>query len=280
MPGELQYILHMKTGVPTMTEGVSGNGVRPPSRVRRRRLFYSILGALLGLSVLAGVLVALGADRKVGVKSSLLPPARAPEAPLEKLAAAVGFQSTIDESVGAIEKLVADVGRPPTNPSLLPVGAQAPSFTLQSATGERVGLSDFKGKTVLLEFFATWSPQSQAEAEHLVAIRAASSVSKLVFLAVNADGEDAASLYAFDQHFAVSYPSLLDPGKVAGSFSKNGSPGPVTQSYHVETYPTFYIVDSNGRVAWRSDGEQPDAFLMKRLGEISRQNSETSLPRP
>jgi hypothetical protein len=43
----------------------------------------------------------------------------------------------------------------------------------------------------------------------------------------------------------------------------------VTRAYAVQTLPTFYIIDRNGMVAWRSDGEQPDALLQKKLKEIS-----------
>ena len=51
---------------------------------------------------------------------------------------------------------------------MLPVGAAAPDFLLSTATGQKVRLSDYKGKTVLLEFFATWCPHCQAEAQHLI----------------------------------------------------------------------------------------------------------------
>jgi thiol-disulfide isomerase/thioredoxin len=132
-----------------------------------------------------------------------------------------------------------------------------------------VNLSDYKGKTVFLEFFATWCPHCQAEAQHIVAIRQASST-RIEFLSVNADSEDAASVYAFHRYFALTYPALLDPGQTAGSFNSKGSAGPVTKAYQVHIYPTFYILDKDGKVAWRSDGEQPDALLLKELQLISK----------
>ncbi len=258
--------------------GLNGSNTAVARRAVMRRLFYFIIGGLLALSVLAGILVALGGNK--GASARLASVFGTPsvtedmdsafaDAALARAADAVGFHSTLDSSVGVVESLPAESARPPESPFLLPVGTRAPDFSLQTPTGQRVSLSDYRGKTVLVEFFATWSPESQAEAEHLVAIRAALSAKKFAFLSVNADGEDAGSLYAFDRAFAIPFPTLLDPGDVAGSFNHEGSPGPVTQSYAVRAHPTFYIIDKNGFVAWRSEGEQPDALLQRKLKEIA-----------
>ncbi|MGG7381741.1 peroxiredoxin family protein, partial [Escherichia coli] len=45
---------------------------------------------------------------------------------------------------------------------LLPIGAQAPDFTLRTPTGTPVSLRALRGKAVLLEFFATWCPHCNA----------------------------------------------------------------------------------------------------------------------
>jgi len=254
------------------------NGSTAVVAKRARLVFFIITGVLLTLSVAAGVYLSVEAGKQSGVKRGGLfgnmpadenVPSDPAEAELAKAALAVGFHSTVDGTVGKIESLAADAAGPPGNPLLLPVGSTAPDFSLSTPIGERVDLSDYKGKVVFLEFFATWCPHCQAEAQHIVAIRQAIST-RFVFLSVNADGEDAASVYAFDRYFAITYPALLDPGSVAGSFNSKGSAGPVTQAYHVHIYPTFYIIDKEGKVAWRSDGEQPDALLLKELGEIGK----------
>jgi peroxiredoxin len=200
------------------------------SHAQGQRAFPFALGTLLVLSILAGVFVASGAARRAGLGLGL---------PTDRTTDSAGFHSTTDNSAGAVEKLAAGAAPSARNPALLPVGAPAPAFSLRTVSGQPVALSDFSGKVVLLEFGATSSPQCQAEAEHLVAIRAASSA-RLVFLAMNADGEDAASVEAFDRHFLIPYPTLLDPGAAPGS------PGPVTKSYQVQGYPTFYIIDGGG----------------------------------
>jgi peroxiredoxin len=196
--------------------------------------------------------------------------AASPSDPIERAIAAVGFHSTMaGASVGYVENLPDASQLLPPSSSLLPVGAVAPSFDLATPTGLHVRLSDYKGKTVLLEFFATWCPHCQAEAQHLLRMQGKLDASKTVFLGINADSEDAASVLAFDRYFGIPYPTLLDQGGRPGSFSQAGGEGPVTRQYGVYYYPTFFIVSPQGRIAWRGDREQPDAVLLKELAGAS-----------
>ena len=62
---------------------------------------------------------------------------------------------------GRARERPASAARPPTNPDLLKPGTLAPAFTLKTPQGQTVGLSDFRGKPVLLELFATWCPTAR-----------------------------------------------------------------------------------------------------------------------
>ncbi len=187
------------------------------------------------------------------------------EAALAAGADALGFHLTTDTSVGVVENLPAETTLLPPSKSMLAVGAPAPDFSLQTPLGDSVRLSAYRGKTVLLEFFATWCPHCQAEAQHLHRLYATLPKDSFAFLSVNADGEDPASLYAFRRFFGVEWPLLLDPAVPAGSFLKAGAAGAVTRAYGVALYPTFYIIDAKGAVSWRNDREQPDLLLIERL---------------
>jgi peroxiredoxin len=195
---------------------------------------------------------------------------RSAPASLVKAADDVGFSPTTEPGVGQIEDEPASAARAPSNPSLVAVGTKAPAFTLKTPQGQTVSLSDYRGKTVLLEFFATWCPHCNAEAPHLKALSSSLKKHGITFLSVNADGETAPSVYAFHRYFGLDYPALVDPGPVGGSFHQPGAAGPVTTAYGVASYPTFYVIDPHGRVAWRSDGEQPDALLRQELLKASR----------
>jgi peroxiredoxin len=182
---------------------------------------------------------------------------------------ALGFRQTTAADVGVVENLAPDTPLLAPSKTVLAVGTVAPDFALSTGTGEKVRLSDFRGKTVLLEFFATWCPHCQAEAQHLTKLHESLPSSDFAFLSVNADSEDPASLYAFDRFFHIPWPTLLDPGSPAGSFKKAGGAGPVTRAYGIGLYPTFYIIDPRGRVSWRNDREQPDMLLSQKLHDAA-----------
>ena len=200
--------------------------------------------------------------------SSPASPAAASD-PLDAAADRVGFHRTTAENVGIVENLPPDTTLLAPSRTMLAVGAAAPDFTLSTARGERVRLSDLRGKTILLEFFATWCPHCQAEVPHLVQLFSTLPTKDFAFLSVNADGEDAPSVHAFDRFFHLPWPTLLDPGTPAGTFNEAGGAGHVTDAYGVALYPSFYIIDGKGRVTWRNDREQPDLLLLQKLHEAA-----------
>jgi peroxiredoxin len=243
--------------------------------VRRTALLVTAGVAVVGIAI--GILIAFRSTpepARVDPPPSQAAAAQPQEvdpslAALAKAADTLGFRQTTDVNVGVVERLPATTALLPASKSLLPEGRQAPDFSLQTSTGKIVRLSDYRGKTVLLEFFATWCPHCQAEARHLLQLSATLAPHEIAFLSVNADSEDAPSLYAFERYFGITWPSLLDPGSPAGSFKQAGGAGPITQAFGVALYPTFFIIDARGRVAWRGDREQPDALLLQKLIDAS-----------
>jgi thiol-disulfide isomerase/thioredoxin len=188
---------------------------------------------------------------------------------LSAQADALHFKQTTAADVGVVENLPPDTALLAPSASMLAAGAVAPDFSLSTPTGEQVRLSSFKGKTVFLEFFATWCPHCQAEAQHLTKLYESLPKSDFAFLSVNADSEDPASLYAFDRYFSIPWPTLLDPGTPAGNYNQSGGAGPVTNAYGVALYPTFYIIDRKGRIYWRNDREQPDMLVSQKLHDAA-----------
>lgn len=156
---------------------------------------------------------------------------------------------------------------PPGKEALLPLGAPAPAFTLRTPAGATVSLRRLRGKVVLLEFCASWSSRCVADVPVLNRLRA---LTPAALLSVDGDSEDAASVAAFGRTFHARYPLVLDLGPSTVSFPAHGPRGPVTGRYHVTVFPTFYVLDPRGRVAWRSAGEQPLALLAQELRGAAR----------
>ena len=246
-------------------------GKQRPATENTRRLIWAASGGLIVLVVIVvGVLLATRSSPKAAPPAAASASDRNAPASLVSAADAVGFHPTTEPGVGEVEGQPASAAQPPENQNLLPVGSTAPAFTLSTPQGQKVSLSDYRGKAVLLEFFATWCPHCNAEAPHLHDLYASLRNKKVAFVSVNADGETAPSVFAFHRYYGLQYPALVDPSSQPGSFDQQGAAGKVTTSYEVEAYPTFYVLDPQGRITWRSDAEQPDALLRQQLLKAAR----------
>jgi len=100
----------------------------------------------------------------------------------------------------------------PTAPNLLVDGAQAPDFTVSDKDGHPVKLSDYKGKVVVLDFWATWFGPCQASLPHTTALAKQYAGKGVTVLAVNVWDKPAAFrawLPAHPQYAALHF--AIDP---------------------------------------------------------------------
>ena len=149
----------------------------------------------------------------------------------------------------------------------LKAGTVAPDFSLPAEQGGTYTLSQFRGKVVLLEFFAPWCPHCRAEAPTLHQLAAASG-SDVQLLAVSASPYgfnyeatgDTTPITMHDiklyvDQFGVNYPALFDVTLNAGN------------AYGVLGYPQFYVVDRNGVITWSSglSGEETYGSLQAQI---------------
>ena len=241
---------------------------RPPTPLRKQQprvqpktvwLATGVLAAVVAVVVV--VLVTTRSRPTVPAAAAATAADRNAPASLVQAADNVGFHPTTEPGVGQIEGEPASAAGAPSNPDLLPVRSVAPAFTLRTPQGQQVSLASYRGKTVLLEFFASWCPHCNAEAPHLAKLARSLQTRGVRFLSVNADGETAPSVYAFHRYYGLPYPAVLDPSTQPGTFNSPGSAGKISTAYRVQAFPTFYVINPAGRIVWRGDGEQPDALL-------------------
>ncbi len=121
-------------------------------------------------------------------------------------------------------------------------GDRAPEFRLQTLDGRQVSLSDFRGKVVLVHFWATWCPPCVDEIPTLDRLYHELGGRDLELLAVSADEGGADAVTAFMKKNRIDVPVLLDPDrKVAGL-------------YGTYKFPETYIVDRQGVVRYKAIG--------------------------
>jgi peroxiredoxin len=234
-----------------------------PAFSKRTRL-YLLVAMLVSLVVIV-VVAAVLAHSSSKPQVVTIPAADRNASPaLIRAAEAVNFRPPKLAGTGQVEH--GAVGSAPQLTSgLLGVGAQAPDFALRTPTGTPVSLRALRGKAVLLEFFAAWCPHCAAEAPHLRDLYGQLPRSKVAFVAIDGNSDDAPTVFAYHVYFGLPFPAVLDHGGRTVTFPEHGPIGPVSGKYGVSEWPTFYVIDSHGRVSWRSAGEQPDAQLAQEL---------------
>ena len=115
----------------------------------------------------------------------------------------------------------------------LEVGNRAPEFELQTLNGENVKLSDFRGKRVMINFWASWCGPCREEMPDLQKFYEDKDIE---ILAVNLTDSEISldNVKDFRDEFGLTFPILLDTDLVVASI------------YQIQPIPTTYMVDSNG----------------------------------
>jgi len=118
------------------------------------------------------------------------------------------------------------------------VGSPAPPFTLKTIDGKTVTLDSFKGKTLVINSWATWCPPCREETPDLLASYAALHGSDVVFLGVDST-EEAPIVRAFVAAKSIPYVQAIDTGRTYAA------------AYDIRNFPTTYVIDPQGIVRAR-----------------------------
>ena len=117
--------------------------------------------------------------------------------------------------------------------SMLQTGQPAPDFTLHDPDGQSVSLSQFKGKVVLLDFWASWCSPCIADLGTLRKIKEQVAAQPVVFLNISLDANEAAWKRAIAKH------------EIKGVHVRSEQ---VAQAYNVSGIPRYYLVDPQGLI--------------------------------
>ena len=100
--------------------------------------------------------------------------------------------------------------------SAVEIGQKAPEFSLTDIDGKTSSLSDFKGKVVILDFFASWCPPCRDEIPDFITLQ--NSYGKEGFSMMGVSLTDLNDTKNFAAKMGVNYPLLIDDGKVSVAY--------------------------------------------------------------
>ena len=125
------------------------------------------------------------------------------------------------------------------------LGSEAPDFELSDLSGKKVHLSDFQGKVVILDFWATWCGPCRQEVPDFVRLQAKYRQQGLVVVGLSLDAGGEKAVRPFAEEFNVNYTMLLANDETARRFGG------------IVGIPTTFVLDRQGRIVKKFMGVMP-----------------------
>src|SRR3989338_2171433 len=162
---------------------------------------------------------------------------------------------------------ILEIGKPtnegvaqPDEDTGITVGKYAPDFELRSLEGSMVKLGDFRGKKVVLNFWASWCPPCREEMPEFQKLHEQNE--NIVIVGVNLQ-ENKDAISSFTSKFGITFPILLDPN------------AQVKEMYNVFTQPVTYFIDETGKITDKKFGALTIEEIYQKTGSLNPQIQES-----
>ncbi len=130
----------------------------------------------------------------------------------------------------------------------------APEFSLETPDGKTLGLKDFKGKVVLLNFWATWCEPCKAELPSMQRLYDSLRHQGVEVVAISIDRNKKEKINEYVKEYDLTFPVLLDPGQE------------VRKGYFIMGLPTSYLIGADGNLkGFVSGAREWDSIASKQL---------------
>jgi peroxiredoxin len=147
-------------------------------------------------------------------------------------------------------------------------GQPAPVFTAQTLDGQTLRLADLRGKTVLIDFWATWCAPCVAELPNIRKLHETYADDGLVIIGVSFD-RDAATAHRYVEQKGLGWRQIWADG---------AHEGPLAKQYHVRAIPATYLIGPDGKVIARDlRGDDLAAKVRESLGVNGPEDQSTGI---
>ena len=145
---------------------------------------------------------------------------------------------------------------------------QAPDFTLKDANGHTVRLSDYRGKVVLLDFWATWCGPCKIEIPWFQEFERQYKDKGFAVIGVAMDEEGWNVVKPFAQHMSINYRVVVGDDTIGDLYANGG----------IDALPTTFLIDRGGRIASTHVGLSNKSDFEDDIQELLKASGITALP--
>ncbi len=132
---------------------------------------------------------------------------------------------------------------------------KAPNFTLVDTKGKKISLSKYRGKVVILDFWATWCPPCRRGIPDLIDIQKQYK-NKVAVIGVSLDTDTKKNVVPFIKNIGINYPIVYANEKIVNDYG------------NIEAIPTTFIIDKKGNITQRYVGLQPKFKLIEDINKL------------
>ncbi len=157
---------------------------------------------------------------------------------------------------------VASSPDPPTEATLMGNSSDAPmapDFTLTSTDGKTISLSGYRGKVVIVDFFATWCPPCQAEIPDYIKLYSEYRKDGFQMLGISVDQGGLNAVRPFMKKYGVNYPVMLATDEIVSAYGG------------IRGIPTTFVIDKEGRVAASFMGYRPASVFENLIQKLTKE---------
>ncbi len=149
-------------------------------------------------------------------------------------------------------------------------GSTAYPFAVTDKDGNPISLASFRGKYVILDFWATWCAPCRKAMPHMVSLYQKYKDKGLEFIAIGDDDRNVAAwVSAIEKDGTGMFHHVLRG--INMELARKGLPNPrdIAEQYGVRSLPTQFLIDPQGKIAGRFDGSgNPDEDMEKLLASV------------
>jgi thiol-disulfide isomerase/thioredoxin len=140
----------------------------------------------------------------------------------------------------------------------LAIGVKFPDFNEKDTAGKPLAIANYKGKVVLIDFWATWCGPCRAELPNVIATYKKYHNQGFEIIGISLD-QDQAKLIGFTKDMNMTWPQYFDD---------QGWGNKLAVKYGIESIPATYLLDGNGRIIGRDlRGDELTQAVAKALGK-------------